>query len=212
MRALSSQEKFWAGEFGNDYTERNTLNQIVGPDTAMWADILSQCSAIPESAFEIGCNIGGNLWALKHLFPQIELSAVEINTIAAEQAAKNINATIHNCSIMDFDSSGKHFDLVFSCGVLIHINPDLLTKIYNKLYSISKKYILLSEYYSPTPVTIPYRNHSDKLFKRDFAGEMLNMFPELRLVAYKFIYHRDPIFPKDDCTWFLLEKNNPGEI
>lgn len=113
---------------------------------------------------------------------------------------------------MDFDSSGKHFDLVFSCGVLIHINPDLLTKIYNKLYSISKKYILLSEYYSPTPVTIPYRNHSDKLFKRDFAGEMLNMFPELRLVAYKFIYHRDPIFPKDDCTWFLLEKNNPGEI
>jgi spore coat polysaccharide biosynthesis protein SpsF len=26
------------------------------------------------------------------------------------------------------------------------------------------------------------------------------------LVDYGFAYHRDPAFPQDDITWFLLEK------
>jgi hypothetical protein len=34
---------------------------------------------------------------------------------------------------------------------------------------------------------------------------MLDRFPDLSLVEYGFVYHRDP-FPQDDLTWFLLEK------
>ena len=45
-----------------------------------------------------------------------------------------------------------------------------------------------------------------KLFKRDFAGELLDAFPSLDLVDYGFVYHRDPNFPQDDMNWFLLEK------
>lgn len=63
----------------------------------------------------------------------------------------------------------------------------------------------MSEYYNPSPVEIRYRNHEGKLFKRDFAGEMLDRHPDLRLVDYGFIYHRDS-FPIDDTTWFLMEK------
>ena len=51
-----------------------------------------------------------------------------------------------------------------------------------------------------------YRGHSQRLFKRDFAGEMLDRFPDLTLVDYGFAYHRDANFPQDDTTWFLLEK------
>ena len=29
---------------------------------------------------------------------------------------------------------------------------------------------------------------------------------KLKLIDYGFIYHRDNSFPKDDITWFLLEK------
>jgi spore coat polysaccharide biosynthesis protein SpsF len=65
---------------------------------------------------------------------------------------------------------------------------------------------LICEYYNPSPVAIPYRGHSDRLFKRDFAGEMLEMFADLKLVDYGFAYHRDPAFPQDDITWFLMEK------
>jgi spore coat polysaccharide biosynthesis protein SpsF len=55
-------------------------------------------------------------------------------------------------------------------------------------------------------VSIPYRGHEDRLFKRDFAGELLSRFGDLRLIDYGFVYHRDPKFPQDDITWFLLEK------
>jgi spore coat polysaccharide biosynthesis protein SpsF len=55
---------------------------------------------------------------------------------------------------------------------------------------------------------IPYRGNEDRLFKRDFAGEMLNKYSDLSLVDYGFSYRKDPIFPQDDITWFLLEKMN----
>ena len=74
-------------------------------------------------------------------------------------------------------------------------------------YSFSKKYILLSEYYTPTPVIASYMNYENRLFKHDFASEMMDMFPDLSLVDYKSIYHHDPVSPNDDCTWFLLKKN-----
>ena len=38
---------------------------------------------------------------------------------------------------------------------------------------------------------MPYRGHTARLFKRDFAGEMLDRFSDLRLVDYGFRYHRD---------------------
>jgi hypothetical protein len=54
---------------------------------------------------------------------------------------------------------------------------------------------------------VNYRGYQDKLFKRDFAGEMLDAFKDLKLLDYGFTYHRDNQFPQDDMTWFLLEKN-----
>jgi len=59
---------------------------------------------------------------------------------------------------------------------------------------------------SSTSSDIPYRGHSDRLFKRDFAGEMLEAYPGLALVDYGFAYRRDPVFPQDDISWFLLRK------
>ena len=53
---------------------------------------------------------------------------------------------------------------------------------------------------------LPYRGHAGKLFKRDFAGELLERYADLSLVDYGFVYRRDPNFRQDDLTWFLLEK------
>jgi spore coat polysaccharide biosynthesis protein SpsF len=43
------------------------------------------------------------------------------------------------------------------------------------------------------------------LFKRDFAGEMLDKYADLKLCDYGFVYHREK-FSQDDISWFLLEK------
>ena len=90
--------------------------------------------------------------------------------------------------------------------MLIHVHPDNLHKVYDNLYNNSRRYILIAEYYDPKPVTLTYRGHKNKMFKRDFAGEMLDKYYNLSLVGYGFCYHRDPAFPQDDISWFLLEK------
>jgi spore coat polysaccharide biosynthesis protein SpsF len=108
-------------------------------------------------------------------------------------------------SILDFNPK-KVFDLTLISGVLIHINPDELVNVYDKLVASSSKYLLVAEYYNPSPVTVPYRGHMDKLFKRDFAGEIMDRHPIMKLIDYGFAYRKDPNFPKDDITWFLMEK------
>ena len=64
----------------------------------------------------------------------------------------------------------------------------------------------MAEYYSPSPVSIPYRGEADKLFKRDFASEFLDKFQDVELIDYGFLYHRDNNFPDDDINWFLMKK------
>ena len=97
-------------------------------------------------------------------------------------------------------------DLTFTAGVLIHINPERLPIVYENLVSLSTRYILVAEYYNPTPTEINYRGHNERLFKRDFAGELMDKF-ELNLVDYGFWYRRDNIASEfGDVTWFLLEK------
>ena len=89
---------------------------------------------------------------------------------------------------------------------MIHINPDCLENVYDILYEHSNKYICLTEYYNPTPVEVSYRGNEKRLFKRDFTGEIMDRYPDLKLLKYGFIYHRDYNFPGDDLTWFLMEK------
>jgi spore coat polysaccharide biosynthesis protein SpsF len=146
------------------------------------------------------------LIAFRQLLPESKLSAVEINEKAASELKENIpEIDLHITSILEFQPS-KTWDLVFTKGVLIHINPDKLPIVYELMYQSSSRYVLVSEYYNPKPTEVVYRGHTGKLFKRDFAGEILEKFPDLSLIDYGFVYHRDPNFPQDDMTWFLMEK------
>lgn len=139
------------------------------------------------------------------MLPDAELGAVEINKSAVQELEVFGGAEIYHNSIFDFEPK-KQWEFVFTSGVMIHINPEMLPAVYDLMYRASARYIGVIEYYNPTPVAIPYRGHDDRLFKRDFAGEILDRFEDLVLVDYGFIYHRDPNFPQDDPNWFLLEK------
>lgn len=207
MTHETEQEAFWQGEFGNDYSERNRGSEWIASNTAFFSKVLARTSRVKE-ALELGSNIGLNLMALRQLLPTAKLSAVELNEKAASELKSNIpDLDLYVRSILDFQPSST-WDLVFTKGVLIHINPDKLTDVYELMYRASSRYILVSEYYNPKPTEVTYRGHTSKLFKRDFAGEMLDKFSDLSLVDYGFVYHRDPSFPQDDMTWFLLEKKS----
>mgnify|MGYP001311825962 FL=1 len=201
----TEQEKFWSGKFGTNYIERNRSDSLLAANLTFFSNILRSTGKI-FSCIEFGANIGMNLRALQLLYPKIKLKGIEINSDAANGLKKLIGEeNVLLGSILDYKSE-QTFDVSLIKGVLIHTNPDELKMVYQKLYDSSHLYILLCEYYNPSPVTISYRGHKDRLFKRDFAGELLDLYPDLNLVDYGFSYHRDKAFPQDDITWFLLEK------
>lgn len=205
MQYSTEQEAFWAGTFGDEYIQRNRSQEYLAANLNFFSKALKQVGK-PSSILEFGANIGMNLRAIKLLFPNIEASGIELNETAASQLSEFLGAdNVFNGSIFDYPVT-KSFDVSLIKGVLIHIHPEMLPLVYEKLYNASRKYILICEYYNPSPVSIPYRGHSDRLFKRDFAGEMLDTYSDLRIVDYGFAYKRDTSFPQDDITWFLLEK------
>ena len=201
----SSQESFWAGSFGDDYSLRNKEEGIIASNIALFSRILARTNKV-NSIIEFGANIGLNLIAINKLLPKADLTAVEINESACKSLEDLGFVKVYCQSIFEFEVDQKR-DFTFSKGVLIHINPSLLKKAYEILYHASKRYICICEYYNPTPLEVTYRGYEGKLFKRDFSGEMMGIFQDLKLIDYGFVYHRDPCFPQDDITWFLMEKD-----
>ena len=205
MTFKTEQELFWAGEFGDDYIARNTGQQLLAYNLDFFVRAMRQAHGV-SSVIEFGANVGMNLKALQLLYPDQQHYGIEINDQAAAQLGKVIAAenVVHG-SILDFNPT-RVWDLVLIKGVLIHINPAELPQVYGALYRSAGHYILVAEYYSSSPVEVNYRGHSQRLFKRDFAGDLMAAYPDLQLVDYGFIYRHDPVVPQDDITWFLMRK------
>jgi len=205
MTYKTEQEIFWAGAFGTEYIVRNQGDALLASNLEFFVNALKNTRGV-RTCIEFGANIGMNLQALKLLHPNLISHGIEINADAARELEKKIPPeNIYLSSILDFNSV-QTWDLVLIKGVLIHMNPEVLPQVYEKLVNATKRYLLVAEYYNPAPVAITYRGHEDRLFKRDFAGEIMDCHPEMRLVDYGFAYRRDPNFPQDDITWFLMEK------
>ncbi|QGQ93527.1 pseudaminic acid biosynthesis-associated methylase [Paenibacillus psychroresistens] len=200
----TEQEEFWASEFGDAYIDRNKDQNLFRSNVALFSKIIARTTGV-NSIIECGANIGMNLKALQHIIPRAEFAGIEINQKAVEQLRQIEGVEVYHESLLNFVPTVQ-YDLTLIKTVLIHINPDELSKIYDLLYSTSNKYICIIEYYNPSPVEVTYRGHEGKLFKRDFAGELMDRFSELQLVDYGFVYKRDPNFAQDDVTWFLMEK------
>ena len=201
---------FWRGPDGAEYILRNSDDYLLTSYTAMWARILQRTIGI-NRVIEVGANIGTNLDALSWLRPGINAVACEPNAVACDQLRRKgykviekpveqINTTMH-----DLDPA----DLVFTRGVLIHIPPEDLIPVMMKMAALTDRYIVLAEYYSPQLREIPYRGRDKMLWANDFAGMMMQVDSTLELIDYGFVYRRDPNFPQDDVTWFLLERRVP---
>jgi pseudaminic acid biosynthesis-associated methylase len=202
-RYKTEQENFWLSEFGREYMDRNRGQNLTARKMVLFARALRGAPGI-RTICEFGCNIGLNLAALKAL-GDFKLTGCEINHEAAAEASRLDFARIEVGSIIDDLSDLGTFDLTFTMGVLIHINPHRLSAVYDNLVNLSRRYVLIAEYYNPTPVSVSYRGHENRLFKRDFAGELIEKY-RLELVDYGFVYRRDNQAAMDDFTWFLMRK------
>jgi pseudaminic acid biosynthesis-associated methylase len=201
----TEQEAFWAGDFGTDYIQRNQGKALLASNLGFFAQALRGTRNV-KSCIEFGANVGMNLKALQLLHPDMEMHGIEINAEAAHQLGAVIApSNVYKSSILDFVPE-RQWDLTLIKGVLIHTQPDMLPQVYDKLFGACGRYLMIAEYHNPTPVVVAYRGHNNQLFKRDFAGEIMDRHPQLQLMNYGFAYRRDPNFPQDDITWFLMEK------
>jgi len=198
----TDQEKFWSTDFGDEYTRRN----VVDPSDRrpFFARALSRTYGV-RSVLELGANKGHNLEAIGALSPAYALTGVELNQSACDEMEKKERLNPVCSTILDYRPDEK-FDFVFICGVMIHLNPEQLPDVYERMFQLSNRYVLINEYFNPSPTEIAYRGHTERLFKRDFGGEFWDRHGDaLRLVDYGFLWKRvDPAW--DDTTWWLFEK------
>ena len=198
--------EFWKGEFGDSYVGRNNSDELLESNKIFFAQILEHVPGV-QTYLEIGANIGMNVQAISAIRPDLIGTAIEPNQTAHAQLSQLTRSPKEaiNASIQEFETS-QRWDLVFTKGVLIHVTPDDLVGVYKKMASLASRYVVIAECYNPSPVSLSYRGHAERLFKRDFAGEFLSVNHEFKLRQYRFVYRGDPIAPQDDVTWFLLER------
>ncbi len=166
-------EELWAGEFGNEYIDRNSEEKDVRG--MFWNEFLTKYPV--RSVLEVGCNIGLNL---KHLPSPC---GIDINDKAIKFCRSNvpialvIKAPAENIPFID-----GLVDLAFTMGVLIHQPEESLEKIMREIYRCSKRYILAIEIYAPQFTEIPYRGKKQSMFKADYGSMYKKLFPDLKLI------------------------------
>ncbi len=205
MKFNSEQEKFWANTYADDYILKNSkFDSKLGSEA--WKKMLQKTEGI-RCYLECGCNIGRNIEQIKLILPEaipsiIEISEPAFNFVTSRHEFQNA----FNGSILDSQMDKSIFDLVFTMGVLIHINPAQLVEHMAKIYEYSSKYVLIGEYFNRTPLSIEYQGEDDKLFKRDFGKLFIENF-DAKLIDYGFLWgHIYDAAGFDDITWWLFEK------
>lgn len=202
--AAKRLEQLWSGEFGDAYLERNrSAGEKRGP---FWQKVLSQFQS--QRVLEVGCNIGGNLsWIASYVSPE-QIFGIDINPRTLEELSRRlprVNAVRSAARELPFRDGV--FDLVFTVGVLIHQPPDFLPQVMAEIIRCSRRFILCAEYFANQPATVHYRGQTDALFKRDFGGLYLELFPRLTVREQGYL---TPAQGWDDVTYWILEKSPPG--
>lgn len=206
MSLNSEQEKFWATTYADEYIKKNShFDHKLGAE--VWRKMLKETAGGVGNYLECGCNIGRNIEQIRLVLPDAKPSIIEISEPAFRFVTGRYDfERAYNGPILESEFEKESFDLVFTMGVLIHINPDQLLEHMEKMLGYSRKYILIGEYFNRTPMTIEYQGEKDKLFKRDFGKLFIENF-KVKLLDYGFLWGY--IYDSsgfDDITWWLFEK------
>lgn len=214
----------WRGDFGKEYTLRNmkvrplsfNANEVkIEAFEQDYLRIYGTTKLDLNRAFlgdidrsirilEVGTNVGLQLILLKQLgFSKLygvepQIQAVQI----LEKYDKDIKPVVATAFHLPFKDA--YFDLVFTSGVLIHINPADIPLAMREIYRCSRKWIWGFEYYSPEILEVEYRSRKGLLWKADFANLYLQNCANLKLIKKQRLRHIQE--PQLEDEMFLLEK------
>jgi len=212
MIKTTLQLKSWKGRFGRKYTHRNMisldgLEQLYKRNYGITRTALNKLflNKFDRSIhiLEVGCNIGNQLLCLKKMGFK-NLYGIEPQNYAFRLCKKRTrNITISKADVFNLPFEVGYFDLVFTSGILIHINPKDIKKAMKEIYRCTKSYIWGFEYYTKRYENVPYRGREGLLWRTDFAKLYLELFNNLKLVKEKKMKYKNN---GNMDTMFLLKK------
>lgn len=208
----SIQTKKWKSNFGKRYTLRNIFStselnkdyiKKYGISRITLNNLFIGNLNRKIRILEVGSNVGNQLILLQRMGFN-NLYGIELQDFAVELSKKRTKQiNIIQGSVFDIPFKNDFFDLVFTSGVLIHINPNKLSDACNEIYRTTRKYIWGFEYYANKNIEIVYRHNKNLLWKNDFAQEYLKFYPECRIIKEKRIHYLDSI---NQDSMFLIRK------
>jgi pseudaminic acid biosynthesis-associated methylase len=213
----NDQEKFWSGDFGKNYTDRNSrhkeeLNSIYTTWYGTTRTKMNEAflAGLPKDAriLEVGCNTGMQLANLKEM-GFTSLYGVELQDYAVEKAKEYTNGiNIIQGSAFDLPFKDRYFDLVFTSGVLIHIAPENLPKVFAEMYRCTKTYIWGFEYFADKTTNINYRGNEGFLWKANYGKLIRDQFKDMALVKEEFYKYITEAEKGNVDFMYLLKKAN----
>ncbi|HLW85845.1 MAG TPA: pseudaminic acid biosynthesis-associated methylase [Candidatus Sulfotelmatobacter sp.] len=210
----TAQMEVWQGQFGREYTDRNTLDAdaldaLYQKNFGLTRTAINQefLGAIrKQSSFlEVGCNTGNQLLLLQRM-GYANLSGLELQPYALELArSRTRNIPLAQGSALAIPHGDDSFDVVFTSGVLIHIAPEDLARAMDEIHRCARAYIWGMEYYAQEVTEVNYRDHNGLLWKMDYKQRYLERFEDLELVRELHIPYLEG---SNVDTMFLLKKKH----
>ncbi len=210
--AETAQTATWKGDFGREYTDRNTfeaegLESLYLKNYGLTRRQINEnfLRDIPKDAsfLEVGCNSGNQLILLREM-GYSNLSGVELQPYALKMArARTRGISLRQGSALALPYNDAAFDVVFTSGVLIHIAPADLPRAMDEIHRCTRGYIWGLEYYAADVTEVNYRGNASLLWKMDYVRRYLERFTDLELIQEQ----RIPYLENANVdTVFLLKK------
>lgn len=208
----TQQLQKWSNKFGKEYTDRNSCT--VSELDVMYKKKFGITRTELNNKFigklnrdikilEIGSNIGNQLLILQKMGFK-NLFGIEPMEYAVELSKKrSAGINIIKGTVFDIPFKDNYFDLVFTSGVLIHINPKNIISALKEIYRCSNKYIWGFEYYAKNYQEINYRGNKNLLWKADFPKVYKKTFSKLSIKFIKYLKYQKE---NNVDVMFFLEK------
>ena len=210
--SATQQIEVWKGDFGREYTDRNTfdidaLDALYRKNFGLTRTVINQdfLAGISKDAsfLEVGCNSGNQLLLLQRM-GYTNLSGLELQPYAlniARSRTQKIALTQGSALAVPYEDDS--FDVVFTSGVLIHIAPHDLPRALGEIHRCARTFIWGMEYFAPDVTEVNYRRHSELLWKMNYAQRYLEQFNDLELVREQHVPYLEG---SNVDTVFLLKK------
>ena len=206
---MSRELDLWKGEFGDEYTNRNEITEEnLAQRIYMWSEIFKTPASYNKDNFkilEVGANVGINISAItKTMNRSCSFHALEPNDKARKKLVYNTPwVDLVNGEASDIVAINGDYDMVFTSGVLIHMNDEYLKKAMDEIYRVSNRFIVCIEYFAAEHTSKQYRGVDDFIYLRDYGSLWLNNYA-LRCINYGFFWKR--VTGLDNLTWWFFEK------